>query len=143
MLISPDTGKKTAADLRREAAAMRELLNEQARLHARGVIDGLQLAAGSAELRTRLEAAEGKLSALEATSPLVGIAGRADAAKIWKGLDLGRKRAVLRAAATVTLYSVPGGRRRGGAYFDDDSVKVRFKQRGSITTPQDGPAPAS
>ena len=51
MLIPPgDGGDKTAADLRREAAALRELLNEQARLHARGVIDGLQLAAGSAEL---------------------------------------------------------------------------------------------
>ena len=107
MLIPPDAGDKTAADLRREAAALRELLNEQARLHARGVIDGQQLAAGSAELRTRLETAEGKLSALEATSPLVGIAGRPDAARIWKGLDLGRKRAVLRAAATVTLFSVP------------------------------------
>jgi hypothetical protein len=129
MLIPPDAGEKeTPADLRREAASLRELLNEQARMHARGVIDGQQLAAGSAELRARLGATEGRLNALEETSPLAGIAGRPDAAKIWDGLELGRKRAILRAAATVTLHSVPGGRRRGGAYFDHDSVDVVFKR---------------
>ncbi len=96
-------GDKTAADLRREVSALGELLNEQARLHARGVIDGQQLAAGSEELRARLSPAEGKLSALETASPLAGIAGRPDAAEIWRGLDLGRKRAMLRAAVTVWM----------------------------------------
>jgi DNA invertase Pin-like site-specific DNA recombinase len=127
LLIPPEGGDKTAAELRREVTALRELLNEQARLHARGVIDGQQLAAGSEELRSRLSAAEGKLSALEATSPLAGIAGRPDAAEIWRGLDLGRKRAILRAAVTVTLFPVPAGRRHG-RHFDHDSVDIDWKQ---------------
>jgi site-specific DNA recombinase len=127
LLVPPDGGDKTAADLRREVSALRELLNEQARLHARGVIDGQQLAAGSEELRSRLGDAEGKLSALEATSPLAGIAGRPDAAQIWGGLDLGRKRAILRAAVIVTLFPVPVGRRRG-RHFDHDSVDVDWKR---------------
>jgi hypothetical protein len=56
---------------------------------------------------------------MEVTSPLVGIARRPDAATIWEQLDLGRKRATLRTHATVTIHTVPKGRRRrGGAYFD-------------------------
>jgi len=127
LLIPPGEGDTTAADLRREVSALRELLNEQARLHARGVIDGQQLAAGSAELRSRLGTAEGKLSELESTSPLAGIAGCPDAAGIWGGLDLGRKRAILRVAVTVTLFPVPPGRRRGGGYFDYKSAHVDWK----------------
>jgi site-specific DNA recombinase len=127
LLIPPAGADKSVTDLRREVAALRELLNEQARLHARGVIDGQQLAAGSAELRSRLGSAEGKLSAFEATSPLAGIAGHPDAAEIWRGLDLGRKRAILKAAVTVTLFPVPAGRRRG-RHFDHDSVDIDWKQ---------------
>jgi hypothetical protein len=127
LLIPPAGGDSTAADLRREVASLRELLNEQARLHARRVIDGQQLAAGSAELRVRLSTAEGSLSALEVTSPLVVIAGHPDAAAIWDGLDLGRKRAVLRAAVTVTLHPAPPGRRAGGR-FDTDSIDIDWKR---------------
>jgi site-specific DNA recombinase len=127
LLAPPPSGDESAADLRREVSALRELLNEQARLHARGIIDGQQLAAGSEELRSRLAAAEGKLSALQDASPLAGIAGRPDAARIWADLDLGRKRAILRAAVTVTLFPVPSGRRRGGGYFDHDSVGFDWK----------------
>jgi site-specific DNA recombinase len=133
LLIPPAGGGNTAADLRREVSALRELLNEQARLHARGVIDGQQLAAGSEELRSRLGAAEGKLSAMETTSPLAGIAGQPDAAAIWRGLDLGRKRAILRAAVTVTLFPVPADRRRG-RHFDHDSVDIDWKQLCLVAT---------
>jgi site-specific DNA recombinase len=126
LLIPPGNGDKGAAELRREVADLRELLNEQARLHARGAIDGQQLAAGTRELRARLGPAEDKLSALENASPLAGIAGRPDAAAIWGGLDLGRKRAILRAAVTVTLFPAPPGRRRGG-HFDHDSVDFAWK----------------
>jgi site-specific DNA recombinase len=126
LLIPPVDGDRGAAELRREVADLRELLNEQARLHARGVIDGQQLAAGTRELRARLGPTEDKLGALENASPLVGIAGRPDAAAIWDGLDLGRKRAILRAAVTVTAFPAPPGRRRGG-HFDHDSVHVDWK----------------
>lgn len=128
-LITPGGVEETAADLRRQVTALRELLNEQARLHARGVIDGQQLVAGSAELRSRLEIAEGQLAAAEAKSPLAGIAGRPDAADVWASLDLGRKRAIVRALVTVTLQRAGGGgRRHGGAYFDYSSVTFDWHQ---------------
>lgn len=127
LLVPPDSGNQTAGDLRREVTALRELLNEQARLHARGVIDGQQLAAGSEELRSKLSVAESKLGAMQDMSPLADIAGRPDAAQVWGGLDLGRKRAILRAAVTVTLFPVPPERRRGGRYFDHDSVVFDWK----------------
>jgi site-specific DNA recombinase len=128
LLIPPDRDDKTAVRLRQEVAALRELLNEQARLHARRVIDGQQLAVGTRELRSQIESAEGNLAALESASPLTVIAGRPDAAGIWKSLDLGRKRAILRAAVTVTLNSVPPERRRGGRYFDYESVSFDWKR---------------
>jgi site-specific DNA recombinase len=60
---------------------------------------------------------ETALAAASATSPLAGIAGRLDAAEVWEGLDLGRRRALLRALADVTL--LPARRGRG---FDPGSV---------------------
>ena len=127
-LIIPGGAEEAPADLRRQVTALRELLNEQARLHARGVIDGQQLAAGSAELRSRLEVAENLLAATEATSPLAGIAGRADAADVWASLDLGRRRAIVRSLVTVTLHRARGGKRSGGAYFDYSSVIFDWDQ---------------
>lgn len=114
----PPPGGGDTAGLHREAAALRELLNEQTRLHARGVIDGEQLAAGSAEIRGRLDAVKATLAAASSRDPLAGIAGNPDAARIWAGLDLGRKRAILRELVTVTVYPA----RSRGSRFDYDSV---------------------
>src|ERR1039458_2066784 len=50
-------------ELRREAAALRERLDEQARLHAEGMIDGQQLAAGSASARAGLKGRSGEHTA--------------------------------------------------------------------------------
>jgi DNA invertase Pin-like site-specific DNA recombinase len=121
-LLTPPASKVDNADLRREAAALRELLDEQARLHARGVIDSRQLAAGSAELRSRLARVEGQLADGAARDPLDGIAGRTDAARVWAGLDLGRRRAILASLVTVTLLSARPGRQADGGYFDSDSI---------------------
>jgi|HubBroStandDraft_6_1064221.scaffolds.fasta_scaffold157616_1 site-specific DNA recombinase len=112
-----DSGIAEAA-LDREARALRELLNEQARQHARGVIDGEQLAAGSAEIRGRLDAVKSVLEAASASDPLDGIAGNPDAAQVWAGFDLGRQRAILRELVTVTLHRP----RTRGRSFDYDTV---------------------
>jgi len=109
------------AALRKEAAALRELLDEQARLHARRIIDGRQLEAGSAELRGKLDQVEQQLTDAAGTSPLAGIAGRPDAAEIWKGLDLGRKREIVKAMVTVTLLPVE---KLSGRVFDPDTVRI-------------------
>jgi site-specific DNA recombinase len=127
-LLTPRIVEPDMLGLRREAASLRELLNEQARLHARGVIDGQQLAAGSEELRAKLRVAEQRLSAVVRRDPLDGIAGNADAGKVWDGLDLGRKRAVLAALCTVTLLPATHGRLPGGGYLDTSAVQFDWNQ---------------
>jgi len=111
---------------RRRAVTLRELLNEQARLHARGVIDAQQLAAGSTELRSELTAAESRLASVIRRDPPGGIAGRPDAAAIWENLDLGRQRALLAALCTVTLGPAIHGRLPGGAYLDTSPRAIHF-----------------
>ena len=113
--------------LRAEQAALRELLDEQARLHARRIIDERQLEAGSIELRGKLDDIEQQLAAAAAVSPLAGIAGRPDAADVWAGLDLGRKREIVKALVTVTLLPMTG--RLRGVVFDPDSVRIRWREK--------------
>jgi len=101
-LLTARVSEPDLPDLRRRAATLRELLHDQARLHARGVIDAQQLAAGSTELRSELTAVENRLAAGIRRDPLDGIVGRPDAAAVWDDLDLGRQRAVLSTLCTVT-----------------------------------------
>ena len=123
-LISPPRPGVDTAGLRREAAALRELLDEQARLHARRVIDARQLEAGSAELRTELDKIETQLSAVTGESPLAPIVGREDAAKVWRELDRGRQREIVKALMTVTLLPVE---HLSGRVFSEDSVRIEWK----------------
>ena len=82
------------------------------------MIDGQQLAEGSARIRSQLDAAQAALNSLSWHSSMEGIAGNPDAAQVWAGFDLGRKRAVLRELVTVTVY--PAAKRGRG--FDYGTV---------------------
>ncbi len=128
-LLTPGVSEPDLPDLRRRAVTLRELLNEQARLHASGVIDAQQLAAGSTELRSELTAVESRLASGIRRDPLDGIAGRRDAAAIWDNLDLGRQRAVLTTLCTVTLGPAMHGRLPGGAYLDTSPTAIQFTWR--------------
>lgn len=122
--LIPVAGQSDVAELRRQAESLRELLDEQARLHARRLIDARQLAAGTRELHGRLAEIEAALAEETQKSPLAAIAGRPDARQIWEGLDLGHRRALLRALADVT---VRGASRRGPG-FDPDSIEIVFRK---------------
>jgi hypothetical protein len=115
------------ARLRLEAASLRELLDQQARLHARRIIDERQLEAGSIELRGKLAEVERQLASVAGVSPLAGIAGRPDAADVWKGLDLGRKREIVKALVVVTLLPMTGNLR--GRVFVPDSVRIDWREK--------------
>ena len=128
--LIPVAGGIDLAAAEREEAALRERRKAQMRMHSEGLIDDEELAAGSAELLRLLDRVQGGIAAASVTSPLAGIAGRADAAQIWhgagpdnEGLDLGRRRALLRVLADVTL--LPARRGRG---FDPDSVQIIWHQ---------------
>jgi site-specific DNA recombinase len=123
-LIPVEAGVDLAA-VQRQEAALRERRKAQMRMHAAGQIDDEELATGAAELRRLLDQAQAGIATATASSPLAGIAGRADAAEIWDGMDLGRHRAILRALADVTL--LPSARRGRG--FDADSVDTDFTKR--------------
>lgn len=123
-LISPPCHGVDVAGLRKEAVALRELLDQQARLHARRVIDDRQLGAGSTELRGELGKISGQPAAATSESPLAPIAGRADAAKVWHELDRGRQREIVRILVTVTLLPAD---KLSGRVFSEDSVRIEWK----------------
>jgi site-specific DNA recombinase len=131
LLVRPAAEAGGIEGLHKEAETLRELLDEQARLHARRLIDARQLAVGSAELRARLSAIESRLSQDAALDPLEGIAGKPDAARIWEGLDLGRRRAILRSLLKVTVNSTHTGRQPDGSYFDPKAIDLDFIRRGA------------
>ena len=102
-LLAPRGSAPDLSGLRRRAADLRELLNEQARLHAPR--RHRRPAARGREHRAALRAQRrrGRLAAVIRRERLDPIAGRPDAAALWQTLDLGRQRAVVTVLCTVTL----------------------------------------
>jgi DNA invertase Pin-like site-specific DNA recombinase len=125
-LLAAPSGVDTAA-LAREANALRERKDELARLFASRAIDAAQLVTGTKQITADLAKAEAALEAAAPRDPLAHIAGRPDAAAVWEGLDLGRRRAIVSLLVEVTLLPGKGGRRPDGSYFDPDSVQIAWK----------------
>ena len=63
---------------------------------------------------------------------LAGVADAPDPAKVWQGLDLSRRRAIVDVLATVTILSGRKGRRPGWqpgeSYFDPRTVDITPKR---------------
>jgi hypothetical protein len=128
-LLAPPVSGPDVTGLRVELARLRRLLDDQARLHAREVITTSQLETGSRELQAKMRAVEEQLDTAGEHDPLVGIAGRPDAAQVWEGLSVAQRRQILRLLLDVTLLPARPGRRPGGAYFDADSIGVVWRMR--------------
>ncbi|MGJ6965090.1 recombinase family protein [Streptosporangium sp. G11] len=116
------------APLHVEAVTLRARLDELAMLHADGAIDARQLVTGSTRLRSQLEKVESRITAASQGSVFAGVVGTEDTRATWKGLDLGRKRAILDALMTVTILPARQGRAADGSYFDPTSVKIEPKR---------------
>ena len=131
-LLEPEQNGDRAPNLpalKTELASLRELLDEQARLHARRVITTSQLEAGSAELAGRIRELEAELnSGPVPESSLAGIAGRPDAREVWDGLGIETQRAIVRELVRVTLKPGRPGRMPGGGYVDLSSVDIAWKR---------------
>jgi len=102
-----------------QANGLRVRIVEARSLWEDGVMSAAEYRASVARMRDKLAEVEAKLTAASGRDPLAGIAGNPDAAKVWDGLDLGRRRAVLDALAVVTVLPTKRGR-----YFDPVSVKI-------------------
>jgi|SRR5579871_1124303 len=116
-----------------EVSRLRDLLNEQAVSHARGDIDGEQLAAGSAELRKRLATAQEAARAVSAYRPLAAFAGSAEgdgelARETWDRLSIPQRQAVISAVMTVTVLPFPRGPkggRLGRPGFEPEFIRIQ------------------
>jgi site-specific DNA recombinase len=130
-LLGPDR-KQDVSQLLVQDEALRARLDEQARLHADGLIDGRQLAEGTASIRHQREEVTAALAAASRGSVLAGVADAEDPAAAWAGLDLSRKRAIIEVLMTVTVLRARRGRRsgweRGESYFDPDSIAIAWKR---------------
>jgi site-specific DNA recombinase len=119
-----------APRLRAEKAALRGRLGELADMFTAGDIDGDQLKRGSARLKAQIAELDAQLEAVVHVSALDGIAGEPDAAEIWDGFDLHRRRAVLAAVVAVTILPAPRGRPRGHVkgdpYFHPEAVRLEW-----------------
>lgn len=111
--------------------ALRIRLDHLGAMFAADQIDGMQLAAGSAPLRTQIEEAEKALSEAYRGSALEEFAGGADPTQVWDGLTIERKRAVVRLLLRVKLLPMGRGKYRRGKRlvngrvpFDDDTVEI-------------------
>lgn len=120
-LVAAD--RSSAAQCHAAATAIHARMDELAEMFAAGEIDRRRLQAGSERGRTDLDAVEKQLAALTAGTALDGLAGRADAARVWETLSLDRKRAAIDALMTITLLpSKRGG--TGGTRFAAPAVRV-------------------
>lgn len=123
-----------AARLLAEKAALRGRLDELAEMFTAGDIDGPQLRRGTAKLKDQITELDERLAAKATTNVLDGIAGQPDAAQIWKGLDLHRRRAILAATMEVTILPAPRGKPRGHVpgqpYFHPDAIRIEWVRPG-------------
>jgi site-specific DNA recombinase len=132
VLLAPDGAGTLISELHTRDAGLRARLDEQARLHAQGVIDARQLAEGTASIRTQREQITAELVAASRGSVLQGVADADDPEAAWQGLDLSRRRAILEVLLVVTVLPSRRGRRPGWepgeSYFDPGSVRIDWKR---------------
>src|SRR5215218_3344003 len=130
-LLVPDRRTDLTA-LHARDTALRERLDELGRLYGDGAIDAPQLQAATASIRTQRERITAELAAASRGSVLAGVADAPDPAKVWAGLDLSRKRAIIDTLVTVTILPARKGRRpgwqAGESYFDPATVQIDPKR---------------
>jgi DNA invertase Pin-like site-specific DNA recombinase len=124
--LLPQPGENVdAGALAIQANALRTRIREAKDLWESGVLSAADLKARTARLSEQLVNVRAQLSAAAGHSPLAGIAGEPDADDIWLGLDLGRRRAILKTMATV--WVLPLLKPPGRAPFDRDRVRIELK----------------
>jgi DNA invertase Pin-like site-specific DNA recombinase len=126
-LLAPDR-RADVTGLHLRDSALAERLVELGRLYGDGTIDAPQLQAATASIRGQRERITAELAAASRGSVLAGVADAPNPAKVWKGLDLSRRRAIVQTLLTVTILPARRGRRpgwqSGEAYFDPRTVRV-------------------
>jgi site-specific DNA recombinase len=130
-LLAPDLTGDTA-ELHARDAALRARLDGLGRMYGDGAIDASQLQSGTATIRDQREQITTSLAATSRGSVLAGVADAADPAKVWEGLDLSRRRAIVDVLLEVTVLRTKrgGARIKGKTHFDPASVEIDWKRGG-------------
>jgi site-specific DNA recombinase len=108
-----------------QANALRERIREAQDLWETGVLSAADLKVRHARLAEQLADVQARLRSAAGHSPVADLAGRPDAAEVWAGLDLGRRRAILETLAIV--WVLPLQKPPGRAPFDPTSVWVEWR----------------
>lgn len=127
-LLLPGPNDVDVAALQLESEQIRRRLTDLAGLFAAGQIDVAQLAEGSETARAQLEGVTQQLARAATKDPLVPLVNAKDVRKVWKGMELDQKRAVLRELLDVTLRPPRRGRMPDGGYFDYSAIATRWKR---------------
>ena len=115
------------AALREEATAIRRNLAEMAANRVLGRIDRAQMLAATDRANIRLDEIGAEVEGAARENVLTPLVAAENAASVWEGLDLSRKRAVIRTLMTIALCSPGRGARR---VFDPATVEMRWQQNG-------------
>ena len=124
-LLEPPAGGPDVAGLREEATAIRASLEEMAADRALGLITRAQMLAATQRGNTRLGEIEAALADAARENVLAPLVANGSAASVWAGLDLARKRAVIKTLMSITLHSPGKGTRRD---FDPATVQISWCQ---------------
>jgi site-specific DNA recombinase len=125
LLVRDRDGAADVAEMAAEANALRERIREAGDLWESGVLSMAEFRIRKARLAERLEAVQGRQRSAAGRNPIADLAGRTDAAAVWAGLDLGRRRAILETLAVVTV--LPVARPQGRSPFNPESVKITWR----------------
>ena len=118
-----DHSRPDVDELRGAARALRARLDELGAEFASGELPASQLRVINESIAAKLTAIEVQIADAGRVSVLGGLVGVADVRAVWNSLDLDRRRAVLDALMTITLYS-PG---RGARVFDPGTVSIAWR----------------
>lgn len=130
-LLLPGPEDVDVAGLQAESEEIRRRMTDLAAMFGAGQIGMEAFTTGTDTARGQLEGVTQQLARAATRDPLVDLVGAKDVRKVWKALDLERKRNVLRALVTVTLLTPRQGRMPDGGYFDYDAVQFDWKRGAS------------
>ncbi len=124
-LVTAEEAGVDVAALREEAMAIRVNLEEMASDRALGRFSRAQMLMATEAGTDRLEAIGAELDGAARENVLAPLVAAENAAATWAGLDISRKRSVIKTLMSVTLYSPGKGPRRA---FDPATVQVTWNQ---------------
>ncbi|NUL03564.1 recombinase family protein [Streptomyces lunaelactis] len=127
-LLLPGQDAVSAAALQQESEQIRRRLTDMASLFGAGQMTMPQFTEASDVARAQLEGVTQQLARAATKDPLVPLVGAKDVRKVWKGMELDQRRAVLRELLDVTLRRPRPGRMPDGSYFDYEAIETRWKR---------------